>query len=85
MGSLIDKQSAKQNEQELEDELADLLSEDEPNISSKGNHRMPGIIFAVFYIYVNVVNEKCIFQTSQMYRTAVSKMKIWTLIKDYNH
>jgi len=43
MGSLIDKQSAKHNEQELEDELADLLNEDEPNKLSKGNHLMPDL------------------------------------------
>lgn len=39
MGGLID---VKHNEQELEDELADLLSEDEPNISSKGKYHIPG-------------------------------------------
>lgn len=44
MGGLID---VKHNEQELEDELADLLNKDEPNISSKGKHHIPGITFVV--------------------------------------
>jgi len=40
MSTLVD---VKHDEQELEDELADLLNKDEPNIPSKGTHHIPGI------------------------------------------
>lgn len=49
MSTLVD---VKHNEQELEDELADLLNEDEPNISSKGTHRIPGIFLIVYLLFI---------------------------------
>lgn len=48
MSSLGDM-SNKHNEQELEDELADLLSEDEPtNVSKTSKHHVPGTTFVEF-------------------------------------
>lgn len=47
MSNLVD---VKHNEQELEDELADLLSEDEPpNVSNTDKHRFPGIVLIIVY------------------------------------
>lgn len=50
MSSLVD---IKHNEQELEDELADLLSKDEPITSSKEKHHIPGIILVQYKITIN--------------------------------
>lgn len=47
LGSLVD---VKHNEQELEDELADLLSKEEPTVSSPEKH-IPGICLFEFMKY----------------------------------
>jgi len=47
MGSLVDVKQ-KYNEQELEDELADLLSKDEPTTSNTGKYHVPGSVLLVF-------------------------------------
>lgn len=57
MSSLVDV-SNKHNEQELEDELADLLKNDKPNISKTGKHHIPGIISIVYKIILTIINEK---------------------------
>lgn len=47
MSNLVD---VKHNEKDLEDELADLLSEDEPNVSNTDDkHRIPGIFLIIVY------------------------------------
>jgi len=50
MGSLVDVKQ-KYNEQELEDELADLLSKDEPAASNTGKYLIPGSILVAFNIF----------------------------------
>lgn len=44
MSNMSNFADVKHNEQELEDELTDLLSKDEPNVSKIEKHRIPGII-----------------------------------------
>lgn len=44
MSNMSNFADVKHNEQELEDELADLLSKDEPNVSKIEKHHIPGII-----------------------------------------
>lgn len=48
MSSLGGFNDAKHNDQELEDELADLLSKDEPSVSKEGKQIIPGMIFVVY-------------------------------------
>lgn len=50
MGSLVDVKQ-KYNEQELEDELADLLSKDEPAASNTGKYLIPGSALVAFNIF----------------------------------
>ena len=49
MGSLVDVKQ-KYNEQELEDELADLLSKDEPAASNTGKYFIPGTVLVALNI-----------------------------------
>lgn len=51
MGSLVDVKQ-KYNEQELEDELADLLSKDEPAISNTGKYHVPGSVLVAYNIFI---------------------------------
>jgi len=53
MGSLVDVKQ-KYNEQELEDELADLLSKDEPAASNTGKYHIPGRVLVAFNIFAGV-------------------------------
>jgi len=71
MSNLVDVKH--HNEQELEDELADLLSKDEPNELKTEKHHIPGILFIVCYMYyiITILNELLIFQIFQMYQTTV--------------
>lgn len=51
MSNMSNLADVKHNEQELEDELADLLSKDEPNISKIEKHLIPGIILLYKSLY----------------------------------
>jgi len=81
MGSLVDVKQ-KYNEQELEDELADLLSKDEPIASNTEKHHIPGSILVTCNVAIVIMIEKYILQTYQMYQTTVWKVKNWTLTVD---
>jgi len=78
MSSLGGFTDVKHNDQELEDELANLLSEDEPSVLKKEKHLIPGIVFVVYnnieYIIL-IINKQYIFQTFQAYQIIVLKMK----------
>lgn len=47
--------NVKHNEQEFEDELANLLSEDGPVVSSPGKHNIPGIISVTCNIFISII------------------------------
>lgn len=83
MGSLVDVKQ-KYNEQELEDELADLLSKDEPTTSNTGKHHIPGSVLLGCNISIVLMNEKQFLQTCQMYQTTVWKAKNWTSTGDFS-
>jgi hypothetical protein len=51
LGSVV---NVKHNEQELEDELADLLSKDNPAVSIPRSHNIPGII--CYMLYIDFIN-----------------------------
>lgn len=51
MSSMSNFADVKHNEQELEDELADLLSKDETNVSKIEKHHIPGIILLYKSLY----------------------------------
>jgi len=53
MGSLVDVKQ-KYNEQELEDELANLLSKDEPAVSNTGKYHVPGSVLLACNIFAGV-------------------------------
>jgi len=57
MGSLVDVKQ-KYNEQELEDELADLLSKDEPTASDTGKYQIPGIVLVGCNVSIVLMIEK---------------------------
>lgn len=57
LGSAV---NVKHNEQELEDELADLLSKEDPAVSSPRKYNIPGIISVICYILISII-EKFIF------------------------
>lgn len=80
LGSLVD---VKHNEQELEDELADLLSKEEPTVSSPGKH-IPSICLFRCNIFTEII-VKLIFQTFQLHLITVWKVKIWIFIGDSNY
>lgn len=79
MGSLVDVKQ-KYNEQELEDELADLLSNDKPNA---GKHLIPGsVLVANNNVSTLLLFEQQILQTSRMYRITVWKARNWNSTGD---
>lgn len=51
MSSMSNFADVKHNEQELEDELADLLSKNEPKVSKTEKHHIPGIILLCKMLY----------------------------------
>lgn len=67
LGSLVD---VKHNEQELEDELADLLSKEEPTVSSPGKY-LPGICLITCKILRVLNYYKKYFQTFQLHLITV--------------
>lgn len=84
LGSLVD---VKHNEeqQELEDELANLLSKDEPTVSSPEKY-IPGICFCLILCNIlTVINFGPNLQTFQLHLITVWKVKIWTYSGDSNY
>lgn len=82
MGSLVDDK-LKHNEQELEDELAILLKNDEPTVPSADKHHIPGILLSM-KASVTYTNEKLIFQIFQLLLMTVLKMQKWILIEGFS-
>lgn len=52
LSSLVD---VKHNEQDLEDELADLLSKDEPNIPTTEKQNVPGTVLVPKFLRLNTL------------------------------
>lgn len=78
MSSLGGFSDVKHNDQELEDELADLLNEDEPSVMKKEKHLIPGNVFVVYNNIehiILIINKQPIFQTFQAYQIIVLKVK----------